>query len=135
MATADERLDVRTLIPDTDAIYGAAQNENLFTDDEIDRFFRLGGDNAMRAAGLAMIAVGNSEAMISKVIVTQDLETDGAKAQKEWREAGKLLIARADDVDGTVLMQIVNYREGWAVYPPELTEAPWDGNWPYGYGV
>lgn len=133
MATAEERLDVRTLIPDTDAIYGPAENENLFTDDEINRFFRLGGDNAIRAAGLAMIAVGNSESLISKVIVTEDLETDGAKAQKEWRDAGIALMKRADI--GTIFdgFEIINYREDWLLTPHELTE-PWTGEWPYGTG-
>lgn len=131
MATASERTDVRTLIPDTDAIYGAGANENLFTDDEIDRFFRLGGDNAIRAAGLAMIAVGNSEALIEKVIVTQDLETDGSKLQDKWRASGVALLKQAavgDLFDG---FQIINFREGWTT-GGELVE-PFTGEWPYGY--
>jgi len=134
MATPEEILDIRTLIPDTDAIYGTNSDENLFTDDEISRFFRLGGNSALRGAGLAMIAVGNSESLISKVIVTQDLETDGAKAQKEWRDAGKALMARADMGDEFVGFELVNFRQGWREFPPELTETPWDGSWPYGYG-
>jgi len=131
---AEDVLDIRTLIPDTDAIYGNAEDEYLFTDEQLERFYRLGGNSALRGAGLAMIAVGNSEAMISKVIVTQDLETDGAKAQKEWREAGRLLINRADAGEEFHGFELVNFRQGWREFPPELTETPWDGSWPYGYG-
>lgn len=123
-ATAGDILDVRTLIPDTDAIYGDAENEYLFTDDQITRFFRLGNDNAKHAAGLAMIAVGNSEALISKVIVSQDLETDGAKAQKEWREAGKLLIQQATADSQWDGFELINYRQGWYPAVPELTDPP-----------
>ena len=109
-ATADDILDIRTLIPDTDAIYGAGEDENLFTDDEITRFYSLAGDNSLRAAGLAMIAVGNSEALIGKVIVTQDLETDASKLQDKWRQSGETLIKQADAgavYDGA---EIINYR-------------------------
>ncbi len=132
-ATPEDVLDIRTLIPDTDAIYGDAENENLFDDDQIARFFRLGGGNALRGAGLAMIAVGNSEALIGKVIVTQDLETDSSKLQDKWRASGQALIASADAGDVFDGFQIINYGDGWAIYPPELTETPFDGSWPYGY--
>lgn len=134
MATPEEILDIRALIPDTDAIYGPGKDEYLFPDSDIERFYRLGGNSALRGAGLAMIAVGNSESLISKVIVTQDLETDGAKAQKEWRDAGKLLLVRADIEDSYAGFILVNYREGWNPLAPELTESPWNGSWPYGYG-
>lgn len=123
-ATEDDILDVRTLIPDTDAIYGENADEYLFSDEEIASFFRLGNDNAKHAAGLAMIAVGNSEALISKVIVTQDLETDGAKAQKEWREAGKLLIQLAREDSQWDGFELINYRQGWYPAVPELTDPP-----------
>jgi hypothetical protein len=132
-ATPDDIEDVRTLIPDTDAVFGAGEDEHLFTDDQISRFFRLGGGNPVRAAGLAMIAVGNSEALISKVIVTQDLETDGSKLQDKWRAAGEAMLKRADKEDVFDGFQIINFREGWLPYPPELTEPPFDGRWPYGW--
>lgn len=137
-ASPEDVLDIRTLIPDTDAIYGPSANENLFSDVEIGRFFRLGGNNALRGAGLAMIAVGNSESLISKVIVTQDLETDGAKAQKEWREAGMALLKRADIEEAlgvNDVFELIDYKQGWEPVRPELTSPPWDGRWPYGFGL
>lgn len=131
MATAEEIKQVRTLIPDTDAIYGAGEDEHLFSDEEISTFIAVAGGSILRAAGLAMIAVGNSEALIEKVIVTQDLETDGSKLQDKWRLSGLALLkqSQADDMfDG---FHIINYREGWR-RGGELVE-PFDGTWPYGY--
>ncbi len=132
---AEDVANIRVLIPDTDAIYGNAGDEYLFADEELERFFAVGG-SVLRAAGLAMIAVGNSESLISKVIVTQDLETDGAKAQKEWREAGRALLREAalmDIGEGEAFFEIINYRQGWEPEVPELTEWPFDGRYPYGW--
>jgi hypothetical protein len=124
----DVILDIRTLIPDTDAIYGEASDEYLFTDQEIARFYRLGRNSALRGAGYAMIAVGNSESMIEKVITTQDLQTDGSKLQDKWRLSGERLLARADkeDVEATLFdgFELIDYREGWLPYGPELTDPP-----------
>jgi len=124
---ADQIIDVRTLIPDTDAIYGTAANEYLFSDDQISRFFRLGALNPFRAAGLAMIAVGNSEAMIQKVVVTQDLQTNGSVLQATWRQAGAVMLARADAMDKEpdyAGFDIIDFEAGWLISPPELTEPP-----------
>ena len=116
---------VRTLIPDTDAVFGEAGDEYLFADAQIENFLTIAGDSVVRAAGLAMIAVGNSEAMINKVIKTQDLQTDGAKLQAQWRESGQALLDRADKEDENKALdffQIIDYRAGWTAERPELTE-------------
>lgn len=121
---AEDVANIRVLIPDTDAIYGDSKDEYLFSDEDLERFFAIGG-SVLRAAGLAMIAVGNSESLISKVIVTQDLETDGAKAQKEWREAGAELLKQARLIEGDeneAFFEIIDYGQGWVTRPPELTE-------------
>jgi hypothetical protein len=126
---AEDIQDIRTLIPDDEAVFGDNEDEFLFTDEQLDRFFRLGGSSALRAAGLAMIAVGNSESLIGKVITTQDLSTDASKLQKEWRDSGKELIRRADleDADAVDSMfTILNFREGWLPANGELVE---DGSW------
>jgi len=116
---------VRTLIPDTEAIFGAGENEYLFADDQIENLLEIAGGSVLRAAGLAMIAVGNSEALISKVINTQDLSTDGSKLQDKWRESGEALLARAYKEDqGKALdyFEIIDFQEGWRAERPELTE-------------
>lgn len=90
--TADEIRAVRLNIPDTEALYGDAENEYLFDDTDISIFLDQSSGNAMWAAGLAMIAVGNSEALIGKVIRNYETETDASKLQREWRSAGIELI-------------------------------------------
>lgn len=115
---------VRTLIPDTDAIYGENEDEHLFSDTEIENFLTVARGSVYRAAGLAMIAVGNSEALILKVIRTQDLQTNGATLQAAWLKSGERLLDEADKIDAGEdhFFQIINYREGWPTRPPELTE-------------
>lgn len=125
MAATNEDIEIiRTLIPDTDAIYGTAENEYLWTDEQLQHFYTAGSESILRAAGLAMVAVGNSEAMILKIIRTQDLQTNGAELQNQWRQSGKLLLDRADAADNVAnaeFFQIIDF-PGWGTYPPELTE-------------
>lgn len=115
---------VRVLIPDTEPAFDGT---TLFTDPEIETYLEIGKGNVLRAAAYAMIAVGNSEALISKVIKTQDLSTDGSKIADAFRNAGKELLARADKEDDATdagYFDIIDFREGW-VERPELTEWNW----------
>jgi hypothetical protein len=92
MATLEDIRRVRLLIPDTDAIYGDNEDENLFTDSDIEDFILLGNDSLKWAAGLAKIAVGGSEALILKVIRNYETTTDGANLMRQWTIAGQRLI-------------------------------------------
>lgn len=93
MSYSQELIDaVRILVPDCEGIYGPNLDEFLFTDEEIGRLLTVGQGNAMWAAGLAMIAVGNSEAMVGKTIRNYETQTDASKLQREWRAAGSVLI-------------------------------------------
>lgn len=96
MATAEDIRRVRLLIPDTDAIYGPAENEYLFTDQEIEDFIFLGNTNLKWAAGLAKIAVGGSEALILKVIRNYETTTDGANLMRQWTIAGQRLVEQGE---------------------------------------
>lgn len=96
MATPDEIRKVRLLIPDTDAIYGPAEDENLFTDQDITDFIELGNNNLKWAAGLAKIAVGGSEALILKVIRNYETTTDGANLMRQWTIAGQRLVEQGE---------------------------------------
>ena len=123
--TEDQIMDVRTLIPDFEAIFGEDEDEYLFEDERIKSFLRTAKGSITRAAGLAMIAVGNSEALIGKVIKTQDLMTDASKLQDKWRASGEALLGRADkedQMDAFDYFEIVDYEEGWVAERPELTE-------------
>lgn len=134
MATPTEI--VRVLIPDTEAVFGDSKNETLFSDDEIAMFLLAGSSSVLRAAGLACLAIGTSEALISKKIRTQDLQTDGPAVAESMRAKAALLFARADKEDDAAnigYFEIIDFGEGWG-NPPELTEW-WNGvdGWTDGY--
>ena len=90
--TANQIRAVRLLIPDTEMIYGDAENEYMFEDADIEIFLTEGHDNAKWAAGLASLAVGGSEALILKWIRNYETQTNGAAVQKEWTAKGQVLI-------------------------------------------
>lgn len=121
MATAIEL--VRTLIPDNDDIFGDAEDEYLFDDEQINNFLTLGGNNPYWAAGLAMVAIGNSEALINKVIINQDLATDGSKVQAGYLKSGAYYISLGQQQANDALwsgFEIVEFQtDSWR---PELTE-------------
>lgn len=83
----------RLLIPDSEAIYGDAEDEYMFTDTEVADFLTLGMSSPKWAAGLAKVTIGSSEALILKIVKNYETSTNGAALMKEWVEAGKVLIA------------------------------------------
>lgn len=120
---------VRTLIPDTEEIFGENNDETMFSDTEINAFLVAGGNSVLRAAGLANLAIATSEALISKVIRTQDLQTNGALVADALIKKAKTLFDLADSQDAagnTDYFDIINFREGWTNFPPELTEWNWN---------
>lgn len=125
MATPTEVAIVRSLIPDSEAVFGDAENETLFSDTEIGHFLSAGGGSVLRAAALANMAIATSEALISKKIRTQDLQTDGPAVANALVNKATILFQRADKEDATANMeffQIVNFEEGWYPVHAELTE-------------
>ena len=85
---------IRLLIPDTEAIFGDAQDEYIFSDQEIEDFYVEGFENAKCAAGLAMIAIGSSLAFQMRVIKNYETTTDGAKLFQQYISAGEKLYDR-----------------------------------------
>lgn len=115
---------VRLLIPDTEAVF---DGDTLFSDEDITNYLAIANGNVLRAAGFAMVAIANSEAMISKVITTQDLSTDGAKVSEQFRKSAEVLFKRADQIDSqeSGFFTIVDYYgDGWGDHA-ELTEWNW----------
>jgi hypothetical protein len=83
---------VRLLIPDTD------EDNLLLTDDKITAF--LGMETGVkRAAALALETIASNEALVGKVIKTQDLSTDGTRVSAELRARAAQLRRQADDDD------------------------------------
>ncbi len=85
---------VRLLISDTDP------TAILFTDAEITAFLTLEG-GTKRAASQALDTLASNEVMVSKVIKTLDLATDGAKVAAELRARAAVLRSQADATDTT----------------------------------
>ena len=82
--------DVRLLIADTDPA------NRIFSTRQIAQFLRLNGDNTRRAAAQALDVMASNEAMVSKVVKTQDLSADGAKVADALRKQAAELRRQAD---------------------------------------
>jgi hypothetical protein len=106
LAEEDAIAAIRVLIPDDAPVFGDNSDEYLFTDNQISQVWNtVGNQSALRAAGMLMIAVGNSEAMIGKVIKNVDQETDGSKLSAQWRAGGEFYINLANKEDGEIANQ------------------------------
>lgn len=124
--TTDEISIIRSLIPDDAPVFGDAGGEYMFSDEQIGHFFTVGGGNVIRAAAFAVLAISTSEVLISKVIKTQDLSTDGSKVASALTAKAEALFAQATAMDLNDInahFEIIDY--GWNQYRPELTEYEW----------
>lgn len=94
---------VRLLIPDVEQLGDLANPSNpaayIFSDPQIQAFLGLYANNVKRAAAQAKLVLSTSEALINKVIKTDDLATDGAKLAQELRAQAQMLMAEADKDD------------------------------------
>jgi hypothetical protein len=102
---------IRLLIPDLD------ETALLFTDAQLSALLTMEGSVKL-AAAQALDIVASSEAMVSKVISTQDLSTDGAKVAAELR-------ARAQAIRDTVASGVGGEGAGvpvWSFPDPDTLE-------------
>jgi hypothetical protein len=103
----------------------------LFTDAEITTYLTLGSGTGagqvMRGAALALDTIASNEAMVSKVIKTQDLSTNGAQVSAELRARASALRTQADVADDFAFggMQVVDFDQWAGVLEGELAELPW----------
>lgn len=98
---------VRALIPDTEQVDWETDGSvsYLFTDSHLAGLLSLNGAtpddykswNIKRAAADAVDALATSEALISKVIKTEDLQTDGAKLANALVQRAVQLRRSAED--------------------------------------
>jgi hypothetical protein len=98
-ASAAERSLMRSLVPDTDQVFGPASNEYMLADSDYDNYFTIAGGSVLRAAGFACMAIASSEAIISKKIREQDLQTDGPAVSDALIKKANVLFAQADAQD------------------------------------
>lgn len=106
---------VRLLIPDTD------EQNALLIDPQIEALLDMEG-SVKYAAAAALEIIASSEVLVSKVIRTQDLQTDGAKVSAELRARAANLRQQADDEagDGGGGFDIVDFdpHRGYLGYEP-----------------
>lgn len=74
-------------------------SNQYLTDEQINGYLTLNGDRVRRAAADALDAIAISETLVSKVIRTQDLQTDGAKVADALRARAQQLRAQDDEDD------------------------------------
>jgi hypothetical protein len=86
---------VRLLIADTNPA------NRLFRVDQVQDFLDLEGSSVKLAAATALETIARSEVLISKVITTQDLATDGAKVGAELRASAAELRRQVETGEGT----------------------------------
>lgn len=114
---------VRLLIPDTD------ETNELFTDEQIGGFLAIEGGIMKRAAAAALETAASNEALVSKVIRTQDLQTDGAKVSDALLKRAAELRRQADedDPDTGGGLDIIDFCDPFTlpVSDHELAEPEW----------
>lgn len=76
---------VRLLIADLDT------GNQILTDNQVSDYLELESGSVRLAAATALEAIATSEVLISKVIKTNDLSTDGTKVAAELRAQAKNL--------------------------------------------
>lgn len=74
---------LRLLIPDTDP------SNQIFSDDDLDLFLTLAGGGVFLAAALALETIATDEALIYKIVSTDDLNVNGVTG------AAQVLLVRA----------------------------------------
>lgn len=112
---------IRILIGDSPA----NQADRLFSNSEVALFLRLEGNNAKRAAANMLDAIAVNEVLLSKVIRTQDLSTDGSKVADVLRKQARVLRDQAEAEDGSDAFAfiIADMQPGYRY--AELTDYPW----------
>jgi len=114
---------VRLLLNDV----GPDEDDFIFNDEEINAFLALESDNVKLAAATAIDTNASNEALASKVLRTQDLQTDGARLADALRKHAQALRDQvAADDDG--YFEVVEYADGSV---PELTQRPDQDAWFY----
>lgn len=124
LETPAEINQVRALIPDLDS------SNRLFTDAEIQTFLDIYNGNVRRAAAAAIDAVAVNEALLYKIVRTDDLQVNGVSGAEVLRKRAQGLRQEADSDDALAGDEalIIVYPEVQRIVP-EGTPAPYTGNW------
>lgn len=105
---------VRLLISDAD------EDNFILTADQINGFLAI-ESGIKKAAAAALDSIATSEALIGKVIRTQDLQTDGAKLADSLRKRAETL--RKEDDEDAAFFDVVNFDPHRRLSKFELAES------------
>lgn len=121
MATDIEK--VRALIPDLD------EDDQIFSDTQIDVYLEIYAGNVRRAAAAAINAISIDEVLLLKVVRTDDLQVNGAQVAEQLRKRAKDLNDEADASEAgeasDVFLVVGGYPRTDYKRPPEATAWPW----------
>lgn len=113
---------VRLLIPDTD------ETNFVLGDDQITALLDM-EVYVKRAAAAALDLIASNEVMVSKVIRTQDLQTDGSKVSAELRARAAELRRQVDEDDDATSgnIDVADFIDPFTLptFDHELTEPEW----------
>lgn len=105
-------------------------NGYVFNDAEVQAFLDIEGGNVKRAAAQAIDTNADNEVLASKVITTQDVQTDGAKVAAAMHTRAESLRAQAlADEEGEGYFEIVDTTTDRWTYD-ELDQVPLLNGWP-----
>lgn len=100
----DARGQVRLLIADTDP------DNQVLSDDMIAGYLVIESGSVKRAAALALEAIASSETLVSKVIKTQDLSTNGPAVAADLRTHATSLREQAEkDEDDSLAWDVIDF--------------------------
>lgn len=112
---------VRLLIADV----STDESKRLLDDTQIEAFLALEGGVVKLAAAQALDTIASSEALVAKVIKTQDLSTDGPKTADALRKHAASLRAQVkasdDEADDGFFFGTAD-PTGSTAFTPELTQ-------------
>lgn len=74
-----------------------APADYLISDDQLNAFYTIAGNSLYGAAANALLAIATNEALVSKKIRTEDLQTDGPAVAGELRRSAEVFAQKAKD--------------------------------------
>lgn len=134
---------VRLLVPDLTTDTGDATGAYMFSDGQLAALLALYNGSVKRAAARAIEIVATDQALLTKVIRTDDLSVNGAVLADSLLKQAKALREDADNEDSLLADEafVIAYEDApWYIdamnasadierCAPEATPVPWNAPW------
>lgn len=103
-----------------DPMNPTAPADYLISDAQLQAYIAINRDGLFGAAADALLALATNEALISKKIRTEDLQTDGPAVAGELRRMAEVFRARQKDE-----YELADYEDAFEIVPYVSVPAPW----------